>query len=236
VVAALAEPRRRLQTGHNHWTALGLACGSVQRDHDLRAQSQLSLLEPMDNPTRSERSRNAAIQAALAILARDGPGELTFDALSRESGISKGGLLHQFGNKIGILKALLAHQVEYFENFSQTYLAGADPSMQERTLMSTIATAREAINQSHSVALAVIAALVEDPELLASTRKLDAKKIESIKAEAADSDQALVRWAAARGLIFTELLGLSPLSKKERNRLFDYLLDEERWGPSALNE
>jgi hypothetical protein len=86
------------------------------------------------------------------------------------------------------------------------------------------------VNQHHSVALAVIAAMVEDPELLASTRKADSKNIEAIKAEAADPDLALLRWAASRGLIFTELLGLSPLSKKDRDRLFDYLLDEKRWG------
>ena len=188
------------------------------------------LLELMDNPTRSERSRNAAIQAALTILSRDGPGELTFEALSRESGISKGGLLHQFGSKNGILKALLAHQVENFERFTQQYLAASDPATPELTLMSQIATAREAVNQHHSVALAVIAAMVEDPELLASTRKADSKNIEAIEAEAADPDLALLRWAASRGLIFTELLGLSPLSKKDRDRLFDYLLDEKRWG------
>jgi len=50
----------------------------------------------MDNATRSERSRTAAIQAALTIIARDGPGKLTFDAIARESGMSKGGLMHQF--------------------------------------------------------------------------------------------------------------------------------------------
>ena len=61
----------------------------------------------MDNPTRSERTRTAAIQAALAILERDGPGKLTFDAISRESGISKGGLMHQFRTKGDVLNALM---------------------------------------------------------------------------------------------------------------------------------
>ena len=56
----------------------------------------------MDNATRSERSRNTALKAALTILSRDGLNALTFDALARESGISKGGLLHQFGTKDGI--------------------------------------------------------------------------------------------------------------------------------------
>jgi len=71
----------------------------------------------MDNPSRSERSRKLAIEAAFTIIARDGPGQLTFDAIARESGISKGGLMHQFRTKGNVLKALLEHQTDYFENF-----------------------------------------------------------------------------------------------------------------------
>ena len=43
----------------------------------------------MDNATRSERSRNAALEAAIAIIARDGPGRLTLDAIARESGSAR---------------------------------------------------------------------------------------------------------------------------------------------------
>ena len=88
----------------------------------------------MDNSTRSERSRKAAIQAALAIIARDGPGQLTFDAIARESGISKGGLMHQFPSKGALMKGLLEHQVEYFGKFSSDYLAAAGASKAEPSL------------------------------------------------------------------------------------------------------
>ncbi|WP_143811241.1 TetR/AcrR family transcriptional regulator, partial [Paraburkholderia piptadeniae] len=56
----------------------------------------------MDNQTRSENTRKKAIEAALTILTHEGVGGLTFDSLSRESGISKGGLLHQFRTKNGV--------------------------------------------------------------------------------------------------------------------------------------
>ena len=41
----------------------------------------------MDNPSRSERSRNAVLTAAITIIARDGPGRLTLDAIAREKQI-----------------------------------------------------------------------------------------------------------------------------------------------------
>ncbi|RDK03189.1 TetR/AcrR family transcriptional regulator [Paraburkholderia lacunae] len=187
----------------------------------------------MDNPTRSERSRRAALQAALTIVARDGPGQLTFDAIARESGISKGGLMHQFRTKGDVLKALLEHEIEYFENFARNYLAANGETKAEPHLAAEIATMREAMDNPHSAGFSILAALVEDPSLLSATRENTAQKVKHIKAEAADPDTALLRWAAARGLVFTALLGLCPLSEKERGRLFDRLLDEDQWPQSA---
>ena len=37
----------------------------------------------MDNASRSERTRKAVLQAALTIIARDGPARLTLDAIAR---------------------------------------------------------------------------------------------------------------------------------------------------------
>ncbi|MFM0597023.1 MULTISPECIES: TetR/AcrR family transcriptional regulator [Paraburkholderia] len=188
----------------------------------------------MDNPTRSERSRRAALQAALTIIARDGPGQLTFDAISRESGISKGGLMHQFRTKTEVLKALLEHDIEHFENFSRQYLAKVVDTTPEANLATEIATMREAAENPQAGGFAILAALVEDPTLLSSTNEKSAQKVKSIKAEAADPDLALLRWAAARGLVFTSLLGLSPFSDKERGRLFDRLLDDSQWSAAAV--
>ncbi|MEX4005545.1 TetR/AcrR family transcriptional regulator, partial [Paraburkholderia sp. EG285A] len=97
----------------------------------------------MDNATRSERSRNTALKAALTILSRDGLNALTFDALARESGISKGGLLHQFGTKDGILLALLEFQRRYLEEFAVGYLNSCDASVKEPLLLAQIAVMRE---------------------------------------------------------------------------------------------
>src|SRR6516225_1007090 len=99
----------------------------------------------MDNASRSERSRNAAIQAALAIIARDGPGRLTLDAIARESGISKGGVLHQFRTKTAVLQALLQHQMDFFDRFARDYVARMEPDQAEPTLATQIATLREAV-------------------------------------------------------------------------------------------
>ncbi|GLQ87299.1 TetR/AcrR family transcriptional regulator [Dyella flagellata] len=183
----------------------------------------------MDNPTRSERTRQAVIQAALAIIARDGPGKLTFDAIARQSGLSKGGVMHQFPTKVDVLKALLEHQIQQFDDSPATRSAKAD----ESALAAQIAKLREVSHQPYSIAHAIVAALVEEPELLALSRETSARHAERIKAEADDPELALLRWTAAQGLLLSAMFGLSPFSEAERERLFRRLLDEEKWMPAT---
>jgi AcrR family transcriptional regulator len=183
----------------------------------------------MDNATRSERSRNVALDAALVIIARDGPGKLTLDAIARESGLSKGGVMHQFRTKEGVLKALLERQMAHFGEFSTRYRAKVHPESANPELATEIATMREAVNTPNSAALALLAAMVDSPDLMALPRESDLKNIAAIKAEAADPDLAMLRWAAARGLLLGALFGMSPIGKPERDRLFARLLDDSRW-------
>jgi AcrR family transcriptional regulator len=183
----------------------------------------------MDNATRSERSRNAALDAATRIIARDGPGRLTLDAIARESGLSKGGVMHQFRTKEAVLKALLERQMDHFEEFSTRYMAKVSATSANPNLATQLATVREAATSPNSAALALIAAMVENPGLMVLPREREMKRVEAIKAEAVDPDLALLRWAAARGLLLSSLFGMSPLNKDEHQRLFARLLDDKQW-------
>jgi AcrR family transcriptional regulator len=185
----------------------------------------------MDNATRSERSRNAALEAATRIIARDGPGRLTLDAIARESGLSKGGVMHQFRTKEAVLKALLERQMEHFEEFSTRYMAKVSETSANPNLATQLATVREAATSPNSTALALVAAMVENPGLMVLPREREMQRVEAIKAEAADPELALLRWAAARGLLLSGLFGMSPLGKDEHQRLFARLLDDDQWRP-----
>jgi AcrR family transcriptional regulator len=182
----------------------------------------------MDNATRSERSRNAALEAAIAIIARDGPGRLTLDAIARESGLSKGGVMHQFRTKEAVLKALLERQMAHFEEFSTAYMAKVKTSANPN-LATHLATVREAATSPNSAALALVAAMVENPRLMALPREREMERMAAIRAEATDPDLAMLRWAGAMGLLLSSLFGMSPLGKDEHQRLFARLLDDAQW-------
>ncbi|WP_342735392.1 TetR/AcrR family transcriptional regulator [Bradyrhizobium sp. B117] len=183
----------------------------------------------MDNATRSERSRNAALEAAIAIIARDGPGRLTLDAIARESGLSKGGVMHQFRTKEAVLKALLERQMAHFEEFSTAYMAKVSKTSANPNLATQLATVREAAASPNSAALALVAAMVENPRLMALPREREMERMAAIREEATDPDLAMLRWAGAMGLLLSSLFGMSPLDKDEHQRLFARLLDDTQW-------
>jgi AcrR family transcriptional regulator len=192
----------------------------------------------MDNTSRSERTRNLVIEAARVIIARDGPQRLTLDAIAREAGISKGGLMHQFGNKIAVIRALLENQIEYFQKFSQDHIAAHGASSSEPHLAAQIAVAREAVSQVQpsSVAFAILGMIGEAPELMSIFRDIDVKESEAIKAEAADPDLAMLRLFAAQGMHLTTVFGIGRLSDEDRERLFARLTDSSQWPSPAAKQ
>lgn len=193
------------------------------------AERRTSCVEAMDNPSRSERSRKAALAAALTIVSRDGPGRLTLDAIARESGLSKGGLMHQFRTKEAVLRALLEQQLAHIHEFSVAYMRDVAGTTRQPELATSIATSREIVGQQYSVAQAMLAAVASDPKLLEQNRALDAERLDAIKSEAGDPELAVLRWAAARGLALLAMLHLNPVPTEELERLFARLLDDSRW-------
>lgn len=184
----------------------------------------------MDNHTRSERTREAALQAALTIIARDGAAKLTLEGIARESGVSKGGVMHQFRTKEAVLTALLERQTAEVAALSQRHVAEHGAGKLYPELAARIATSRAAITgPAYAVSYAVFGLLAQDPSLLAVSRAKDVESIAAIKAEATDPDLAMLRWLAARGLTQIALIGPSPLTEVERDRLFARLLDDDKW-------
>lgn len=57
------------------------------------------------------------LHAAEEVALRDGFSRLTFDAIAKQSGVSKGGVLHHFGNKDKVLEAMVLNGVERWRGF-----------------------------------------------------------------------------------------------------------------------
>lgn len=207
------------------WIVFVSDWGYVPKLYDLSVLESLR----MENVARSERSRALILDAAFAVLAREGPGKLTIEAIAQEGGISKGRVMHQFRTKAAVIEALLAQQIERGREFEARYHAGPGAYSLEPDLSEQILALQESTRHSQSFALAVLGAVSENPDLLADVRKDAAQKIGRIREEADDADLAVLRWLAARGIVLGRMLGMCSLTQADQDRLFDRLLDASAW-------
>ena len=81
-------------------------------------------------------SREGLLAAAVTVLRRGEP--LTLDAVAREGGLSKPGVVHHFGTKDGLVAAV----VEYWETELESLLTGPDPSAYLRAYVDHAFTAQ----------------------------------------------------------------------------------------------
>ena len=60
-------------------------------------------------------TRERLLDAAAAVVRRDGAQALTLEAVAAEAGVSKGGLLYHFNSKRELLEAMLGGWLEEFD-------------------------------------------------------------------------------------------------------------------------
>jgi AcrR family transcriptional regulator len=113
------------------------------------------------------------LDAAEAVVVRQGIANLTLEAVAAEAGISKGGLLYHFPTKDRLIDALVRRSAE---NWRTCYMdaygrAPAGPGRMARALLShCLSDARDWTEQLRRSSSAVFAALAQNPSLIEPMR------------------------------------------------------------------
>jgi AcrR family transcriptional regulator len=160
-------------------------------------------------------TKSKLLDAAGAVIRRDGPQSLTLDAVAKEAGVSKGGLLYHFAHKQELIEALVARWLGDFgdeieaadPHFVRGYVRASDPAG---------AVADE---------VGMLAALVADPAVLRTVRDRYAIWQDRVEREGSDPVDATVARLAADGLWLAELLGMAPPRGALRDKVLARMLE-----------
>jgi AcrR family transcriptional regulator len=166
----------------------------------------------MPRPSR----RDALLDAALAVIRRDGAQNLTLDAVAAAAGVSKGGLLYHFGAKRDLVDGLVARWLDEFE--ARLEDGGWTPRAYVR------ACDLGAAPDVRSSELGVLAALIAEPAVRDAIRARHDRWMERLLEGVADPAEAWVVRLAADGLWYSGLLGLAPPEGAARARVMARLL------------
>jgi AcrR family transcriptional regulator len=160
--------------------------------------------------------RAALLDAAISVIRRDGAHRLTLDAVAAEAGVSKGGVLYHFATKRALIEGLIERWLDDFEarltgsDFAAAYVRASDM--------------RAAPPELSASEFGLIAALVEEPQVLQVARERHAAWMERMKGGDLDATDAWIVRLAADGLWYADLLGIAPPDGAERERVLARLL------------
>jgi AcrR family transcriptional regulator len=163
----------------------------------------------MPRPSR----RVQLLDAAAAVIRRDGAAALTLDSVAAEAGVTKGGVLYHFASKRALIDGLIGRWLDEFED----RLDGED-------LLAAYVRACDLDPAQSASEFGLLAGMIEEPEVLEVARERYADWMARMLDGVRDPVDAWLVRLAADGLWYSDLLGIAAPRGDDRRRLIERLV------------
>lgn len=182
--------------------------------------------------------RAAMIEAAERVARRDGPGAVTVDAVVKEAGISRGGLLYHFPSKLDLIRALLDQDVQHLRWLLIGDVEPTDRDDAQRTAANTPAERLRLYVDECSAApgqrdyAALAAALAEDPSVAEpwATLQRDLDQLDTEQSGPGDV-RTIVARLALDGLWLSNLVDPDRFTPEQMDRILGTIWSDEASEP-----
>lgn len=179
--------------------------------------------------------RDRLLDAAEAVVAREGVSHLTLEAVANEAGVSKGGLLYHFRAKSALVTAIVERLANRCES-RQAEAVAADPQKAGAFARAFLTVRTQPPDpQREPIHTAVLAAIGTDPEYLDPLRQRIAEWQNRLEADHIDPVTATIVRLAVDGLAVGRLLKVSVPEGELHERVIERLLSMTR-PPSGENQ
>ncbi|MFD2631679.1 TetR/AcrR family transcriptional regulator [Idiomarina piscisalsi] len=169
-------------------------------------------------------NKELILDAADSLVASEGASHLTFDALSQQTGISKGGLLYHFSNKDALLQAMLQRRVERFERLKQEHLERLenDPNKEPKSIL---LAALDTDAECARLGSGMLAAAASNPDLLEPLKRHVNDTIKQMERHLGEQVGRMLFYSVHGARLF-EQLNLCEQCVTEREQFAEYLLNQ----------
>jgi AcrR family transcriptional regulator len=170
-------------------------------------------------------TRARLLQAAIAVIQTQGVERLTLDAVAKEAGVSKGGLLYHFASK----EALVVGSIQYLlDDFEAAIAAELDrdnnPNAPGSWLRAYVNATFNYKNLPTSLIFSLLSAVTMNPELLKPAQSRFDDWQHKCLAKGLDPVRASLVRLATDGLGYAEMLGEQLPNEALRQQLLEMLL------------
>jgi AcrR family transcriptional regulator len=172
--------------------------------------------------------RDKVLDAAEALVIEKGAAELSFEAVARAAGITKGGVQYCFGTKENLIRSMIERWGDSFE--ADVMVRAGDDGSPRSVIRAHLEATRDGDAAEYSRSAAMMTALLQRPEQVAATRDWYTRRLSALDmTKKADRDAALA-FLAGEGAFMLRTFGLIELGEGEWAALFADMLSMARPG------
>lgn len=171
----------------------------------------------------ADNTRSKILEAAAYIIQTNGILSFTLEAVAKQAGVSKGGLLYHFPSKEALVSGMVEHLMQnYIENIEKN--ANQDTLPYGRWTRSFIRGSFEKSNPDKYMNAGLMAAAAVNRELLEPVQEAYEQWQTRINNDQLDSIDSTILRLAVDGLWFSEIFDLAPLEKQHRQRVLERMI------------
>jgi len=166
---------------------------------------------------RLPRAKALILKAAREIVENSGAGALTYDKLSRISGVTRGGITYHFPTKDALLQGLLENDMVQWKEGEEASRPTDVACPRRCELIGFIRTHTSEDEGRRRFITGMLSAAVHQPELLEGCRSEVMQRYAGVEWNEADLRAHVLRLAAV-GLFWDEIFGFQPMDAEARTR------------------
>lgn len=165
--------------------------------------------------------RDRMLDAAEAVVVRQGIANLTLEAVAAEARMSKGGLLHHFPNKDKLVEAMVRRCADNWRQCATEAYESVPvgPGRMARALLSHLEDPESWTDQCQRSSSAVFAALAQNPALIQPMREVYGEMRGRLAQDGLAPGVGETVIAAMDGLWLYRVLGLTPVDQNLMNMI-----------------
>ena len=168
-------------------------------------------------------THDAILAAAAKVVLDQGAARMTLEAVAREAGVSKGGLLYHFPSKDALIEGMIKRMTQEFTAIIFREYEQDDSGTNNGRWLRALIKATFSSTQLE-LSAGMIAAVLLNPALLEPNRQSYETRQSMIEQDGIDPVLAHIIRLAVDGLWFSELLALAPPDEARRSELMQALL------------
>lgn len=168
-------------------------------------------------------TRETVLTAAAQIIGRQGVNAFTLDAVAKEAGITKGGVLHHFPSKESLVEGLIEHVMQTFRQRLEAELANDTLGDTGRWLRAYLRTVFSVQYEVQNLIPALAAAVAADHQTLNRIRRGFEESQQAAIHDGIDPIQATIVRLAVDGMVFSRALNIDVLDEDTSQKVYEAL-------------